>query len=83
MKDRIIETLAQWEIPYAAIIAMCWDTTANNTGKNQGSATLFENEMNRAILWLGCRHHIGELHAKHPDTAVRPQPPAGKLVVLF
>ena len=25
----------------------------------------------RAVLWLACRHHMGELHVKHPDNAVR------------
>ena len=25
----------------------------------------------RAILWLACRHHMGELHVKHPDIAIR------------
>ena len=24
----------------------------------------------RAILWIACRHHMGELHVKHPDIAI-------------
>ena len=25
----------------------------------------------RAILWIACRHHMGELHVKHPDLKIR------------
>ena len=53
------------------IIGMCWDTTATNTGPDLGSATLFESMMMRAILWIACRHHMGELHVKHPDIRIR------------
>ena len=50
---------------------MCWDTTPSNTGPKKGAATYFESRLDRAILWLGCRHHIGELHVKHPDIKIR------------
>ena len=53
------------------IIAMVWDTTASNTGVHKGSATKFEESLQRAILWVACRHHIGELHIKHANIAVR------------
>ena len=71
MKDALLTTLQVWEIPHENIIGMCWDTTASNTGRQQGSATLFKQELNRHILWLACRHHIGELHIKHADIATR------------
>ena len=71
MKDALMTTLNVWDIPANNIIGMCWDTTASNTGRNQGSATLFEQELGRGIMWLVCRHHIGELHIKHADVEVR------------
>ena len=71
MKDALMTTLNVWDIPDNNIIGMCWDTTASNTGRRQGSATLFEEELGRVIMWLACRHHIGELHIKHADVEVR------------
>ena len=65
MCDRLLEVLEEWSIPRSIIIGMGWDTTASNTGRLGGSATLFEQMIERAILWLACRHHIGELHIGH------------------
>lgn len=47
------------------IAGMVFDTTGANTGIWQGAATLFENSIGHAILWVACRHHVYELHAKH------------------
>ena len=71
MANALIDTIQSWHIPRSCIVAMSWDTTASNTGIRKGSATLFQDEMERSILWLGCRHHIGELHIKHANIAVR------------
>lgn len=70
-RDALTNTLRTWEIPNESVIGMSWDTTASNTGQRMGSAALFEREMKRGILWLACRHHIGELHVKHADIEVR------------
>ena len=67
----IVKTLDNWDIPIDNIIAMCWDTTASNTGVRKGSATLFEKYIKKAILWLGCKHHIGEVHISHVNIRVR------------
>lgn len=71
MRDALLDTIDEWSIPCKHIIGMCWDTTASNTGHLQGSATLFEQHMKRAILWIACRHHVGELHIKHADIEAR------------
>ena len=71
MRLALQDTLNEWEIPGDNIIGMSWDTTSSNTGKNLGSATLFEQDVGHRLLWLGCRHHIGELHVKHADVEVR------------
>ena len=71
MVDALVETIQSWNVSPSEIIAMVWDTTSSNTGIHKGSATKFEESLQRAILWLACRHHIGELHIKHANIAVR------------
>lgn len=43
------------------IKALVFDTTAVNTGRFNGSCTLIENNLQRTLLWLPCRHHIYEI----------------------
>lgn len=40
---------------------MCFDTTASNTGNQNGACVLLEDKLNRKLLHLACRHHILEL----------------------
>ena len=51
--------------------AMVFDTTASNTGIYKGSGSIFEKMVGKALLWLGCRHHIPELHIKHASEVLR------------
>ena len=67
----LVDVLSEWKIPESIIIGTCWDTTATNTGHKSGSAVLFEARLMHAILWIACRHHMGELHVKHPDIKIR------------
>lgn len=71
MCNALADTLEVWEIPHDIIIGISWDTTASNTGQHIGSATLFEQLLGRSVMWLACRHHMGELHVKHVDKIVR------------
>jgi hypothetical protein len=41
--------------------ALCFDTTASNTGKKVGACVLLEKKLQRNVLHLACRHHIIEL----------------------
>ena len=50
---------------------MVFDTTASNTGEWKGSVSRFEMMLDRAVLWLACRHHIPELHIKHANEVLR------------
>ena len=43
------------------VIGMCHDTTAANTGRKLGAATLLENTLGRNLLWDSCRHHMMEI----------------------
>lgn len=71
MAQIVYKTVEDWKIPAERIIAMSWDTTASNSGKHKGSGKIFEKLIQQPILWLGCRHHIGERHISHADTKVR------------
>ena len=53
------------------VIGHCWDTTATNTGCNNGAAILLDRTMGRANLWLACRRHMAEQHVVHPNNTVR------------
>jgi hypothetical protein len=46
------------------IVGICFDTTASNTGLLQGACTRIENDFQRTLLWLACRHHTHELILK-------------------
>lgn len=62
---KCLEILAVYDIPIESIIAAVFDTTASNTGIQQGCCTRLEQAIQHAILWNACRHHMAELHVKH------------------
>ena len=41
--------------------ALCFDTTASNSGQWKGACILLERKLDKKLLMLGCRHHILEL----------------------
>lgn len=43
------------------VVGMCFDTTASNTGRKNGTCQLLEVELDRSLLWLACRHHMHEI----------------------
>ena len=50
----VIEHLFQWDaVP--AVVGMCFDTTAVNTGPHSGACVKLN------LLWLACRHHMLEV----------------------
>ena len=79
------EALDNWGIS-DGIIASCFDTTSSNTGIYSSSTVLLQQDLNRQLLWLSCRHHIPELILKaafqtaslllHPSLTVRCLPPS-------
>lgn len=74
MKDAMMIYLEMYGLSEAAkhkIIGIEFDTTASNTGHINGAGALLENELDHALLWFACRHHISELHIGWADDAVR------------
>lgn len=54
------QTLDEWKLTNHIRI-VCTDTTASNTGKHSGACHLLEELMQRALLYMPCRHHILEV----------------------
>ena len=49
MRDTLMATIQVWNIPRENVVGMCWDMTVSNMGHYKGSATLFEQELDRAL----------------------------------
>lgn len=56
----VYECLEEWGVSHT-IKAMCFDTTASNTGRLKGACTILEHMLGRELLYLACRHHILEV----------------------
>lgn len=77
----VYETLEKWSI-VDRVQAMCFDTTASNTGRLNGACTNIEKLLERDLLYLPCRHHIFELVLRGCfDTLMVPT--SGPDVLLF
>jgi hypothetical protein len=65
-----LHCLDEWDARNA-IIGIGFDTTSANTGIQEGAAVHIESEIEHSLLWLACRHHMAELHVKHPYNKVQ------------
>ncbi len=79
--DTVNQILIDWRL-VEKIIGACFDTTASNSGEHNGAAKILEELLDRALLWLACRHHIGELHIRHANNSIRGKP-AGKKLFFY
>ena len=52
------------------VVGLSFDTTASNTGCEQGACVRIERHLKRSLLWLACRRHVLELHIKHVSKEV-------------
>lgn len=77
----VFETVENWGIE-EKIQALCFDTTASNTGRINGACSNLENLLQRDLLYLPCRHHIFEVVLKGIyDTVMGPT--SGPDVTIF
>jgi hypothetical protein len=60
MSRAVTENMDEWGLRNC-IKGLCFDTTASNTGRKGGVCILLENEIDRELLNLACRHHISEI----------------------
>ncbi len=68
--DAVFQVCINWDL-INNIRAMCFDTTASNSGHLSGAAVLFERLLGRSLFHLACRHHIAELHVGHANEDCR------------
>ena len=55
-----LDLLRSWKC-YDNITNMVFDTTASNTGHLTAACIAIQNSLGKALLWSGCRHHVGEV----------------------
>lgn len=60
MADAIYQAVDDWNLQNN-IVGMCFDTTASNTGVYNGACTLFEDKIEKKLLYFACRHHFHEV----------------------
>jgi hypothetical protein len=61
--NECIKVIEEWGLA-SSIVATCFDTTATNTGRLQGTAVAVEKHLDKKLLYLACRHHCHELMLK-------------------
>ena len=61
--DVVKGQLIKWNIG-KEVVGMVFDTTSSNTGAENGACRYLEDWLENPIFWLGCRHHVHELHVK-------------------
>ena len=62
--DLTIELLQTWHCT-DSVVNMTFDTTASNTGHISAACISIQQKLNKALLWSGCRHHIGKIVLSH------------------
>ena len=67
--EAVINLLKDWNC-LDVTIALVFDTTASNTGRQNGAVIGIEKHLNKSLLWLACRHHVYEVHIKHVSDAI-------------
>jgi hypothetical protein len=60
MAQTVFHSVQEWELSNM-VRAMCFDTTASNTGRLSGACVLLERLLERPLLHFACRHHILEI----------------------
>jgi hypothetical protein len=56
----VYKLLVEWRLT-DSVKAMCFDTTASNTGHRTGACVLLEQKLDKDMLYLACRHHVFEI----------------------
>ena len=55
-----LKLLTEWKCA-DSVIGMVFDTTSANTGHLTGGCVSIQRDLGRPLLWLACRHHVGEV----------------------
>ena len=66
-----------------SIVNMTFGTTASNTGYVSADCVTIQQRVGKALLWSGCRHHIGEVVLSHVFEDLKVETSKSPDVVLF
>ena len=55
-----VNFLEKWKCKNT-VVGLSFDTTASNTGHKTAACVSLQKKLDRPLLWLPCRHHIGEI----------------------
>lgn len=58
--NAVVTMLQAWGIE-SQVRAMCFDTTASNTGIRSGVCGVIKTKLGKNLLYLACRHHVHEI----------------------
>jgi hypothetical protein len=58
--EAVVTCLEDWNL-IDDVKAMCFDTTASNTGEKKGACLILQQKLNKNLLAFACRHHINEI----------------------
>ena len=58
--EAVVSFQEEWNLKDQAI-AVCFDTTASNTGHRSDACILIDQKLDKNLLYLACQHHIMEL----------------------
>ena len=65
------------------IVNMTFDTTSSNTGHLTAACIAIQDKLQRAVLWSGCRHHIGEVLLSHVFADLKIEASRSPEITLF
>ena len=78
----ILDAPEDWKVK-DRIVAMCFDTTAVNTGAKSGVCLRLEMSLGRQLIYLACRHHMMEIVLEHVFSALLTEQSRSPDITLF
>ncbi|XP_076064446.1 uncharacterized protein LOC143038792 [Oratosquilla oratoria] len=78
----IINVIKEWSLQ-ERIAALCFDTTATNTGPKGGVCLRLQQILGRDLLNLACRHHVLELLLEAIFSALVPEVSRSPHITIF
>jgi len=80
--DLTVKLATEWQCG-DKIVNLAFDTTSANTGHLSAACIAIQEKLQRAVLWSGCRHHIGELVLSHVFSDLKIETSKSPDVTLF
>ena len=77
-----LSLLEEWKCK-SSVKGMVFDTTSANTGAQTAGCISMQHVLNRPLLWIACRHHVGEVVLSHVWDALKIETSKSPDVSLF